>query len=42
VLVSLGERSGASSVRSPARRLAAVREWLEVGLPPVLFHRAVL
>jgi hypothetical protein len=23
-------------------RLAAVREWLEVGLPPVLLHHAVL
>jgi len=35
-----GRRRAVPAVRG--ERLAAVREWLEVGLPPVLLHRAVL
>ena len=43
VPVGLGERAGGEqcpAVRT--ERLAAVREWVEVGLPQVLLHRALL
>ena len=43
VKVGLGDRAGEGAVPAVrGERLAAVREWLEVGLPQVLFHRAVL